>query len=133
MDSSERRARNFRAEVALVPRHPDPKATSGSFDLQSSKTDEAAKLFGQILLLRPHRAKTPYELGNTVLDRGQVQEATWKPAAGLTPHAGLTHVSSTPPSAKNPALPTETANWNSTKELKAKSRERTVPRLVERP
>lgn len=63
-------------------------------------------------------AKTQYELGKMLPERGQTKEPIehLEAAARLTRHADYTHHQ--PHSAylpKNPALPTKTANWNSTK------------------
>lgn len=61
-------------------------------------------------------AKTQYELGKMLPERGQTKEPIEHLEAAARRHAVYTHHQ--PHSAylpKNPALPTKTANWNSTK------------------
>jgi len=64
-------ATEFTAELALLPTDPDAKFSLSFVDLQQSKTDEAAELFRQILVLHPDHAKTQYELGKMLLDHGR--------------------------------------------------------------
>ena len=125
----------FAAELALVPTDPDSKFSLGFVDLQQSKTDEAAELFRQILVLHPDHAKTQYELGKMLLDRGQVKEAIehLEAAARLSPQADYVHYQLQAAYRKESRIADADRELELYKELKAKSRERTVPQPVERP
>jgi tetratricopeptide (TPR) repeat protein len=128
-------AAEFTAELALVPTDPDAKFNLGFVDLQQSKTDEAAELFRQVLVLHPDHAKTHYELGKLLLDRGQVKEAIehLEAAARLTPQADYVHYQLQAAYRKESRIADADRELELYKELKAKSRERTVPQPVQRP
>lgn len=128
-------ATEFAAELALVPADPDAKFSLGFVDLQQSKTDEAAELFRQILVLHPDHAKTQYELGKMLLDRGQVKEAIdhLESAARLSPQADYVHYQLQAAYRKESRIADADRELELYKQLKAKSRERTVPLPVERP
>jgi len=128
-------AAEFTAELALVPTDPDAKFSLGFVDLQQSKTDEAAELFRQILVLHPDHAKAQYELGKMLLDRGQVKEAIehLEAAARLSPQADYVHYQLQAAYRKESRIADADRELELYKELKAKSRERTVPQPVERP
>lgn len=128
-------AAEFSAELALVPTDPDAKFNLGFVDLQQSKTDAAAELFHQILVLHPDHAKTQYELGKMLLDRGEVKEAIehLEAAARLTPLADYIHYQLQAAYRKESRIADADRELELYKELKAKSRERTLPLPVERP
>lgn len=128
-------AAEFTAELALVPTDLDAKFSLGFVDLQQSKADEAVELFRQILVLHPDHAKTQYELGKLLLDRGEVKEAIehLEAAARLTPQADYIHYQLQAAYRKESRIADADRELERYKELKAKSRERTLPLPVERP
>lgn len=128
-------ADEFTAELALVPTDPDAKFNLGFVDLQLSKTDEAADLFRQVLILHPDHAKSQYELGKLLLDRGQAKEAIehLETAARLSPETDYVHYQLQAAYRKESRIAEADRELELYKELKAKSRERTVPQPVQRP
>ena len=128
-------ADEFNAELALVPADPDAKFNLGFVYLQQSKTDEAAELFKQVLTLHPDHAKSQYELGKILLDHGQVKEAIshLEAAARLSPQLDYVHYQLQAAYRKESRIAEADRELELYKELKAKSRERTVPQPVQRP
>jgi tetratricopeptide (TPR) repeat protein len=128
-------AAEFTAELALVPSDPDAKFNLGFVDLQQSKTEEAVELFRQVLVLHPDHAKTQYELGKMLLDGGQVKEAIehLEAAARLSPQADYVHYQLQAAYRKGSRIADADRELELYKELKAKSRERTIPQPVQRP
>jgi tetratricopeptide (TPR) repeat protein len=128
-------AGEFNAELALVPSDPDAKFSLGFVYLQQSKTQEAAELFRQVLTLHPDHAKSQYELGKILLDQGQVKEAIehLEAAARLSPQVDYVHYQLQAAYRKESRIADADRELELYKELKAKSRERTVPQPVQRP
>jgi tetratricopeptide (TPR) repeat protein len=128
-------ATEFSAELSLVPADPDAKFNLGFVYLQQSKTDDAAELFRQILVLHPEHAKSQYELGKILLDRGQVKEAIdhLEAAARLSPQTDYVHYQLQAAYRKESRIADADRELELYKELKAKSRARTVPQPVQRP
>ena len=128
-------AAEFSAELALVPSDPDAKFNLGFVDLQQSKVDEAVELFRQVLVLHPEHAKSQYELGKILLDRGEVKEAIehLEAAARLSPESDYIHYQLQAAYRKESRIADADRELELYKELKAKSRERTVPQPAERP
>jgi tetratricopeptide (TPR) repeat protein len=128
-------ADEFNAELALVPSDPDAKFNLGFVDLQQSKTDDAVALFRQVLVLHPDHAKSHYELGKILLDRGVVKEAIdhLEAAARLSPQTDYVHYQLQAAYRKESRIADADRELELYKELKAKSRERTVPQPVQRP
>jgi tetratricopeptide (TPR) repeat protein len=128
-------AAEFTAELSLVPADADARFNLGFVALQQSKTDEAAELFRQVLVLHPEHAKSQYELGKILLDRGQVKEAIdhLEAAARLSPQTDYVHYQLQAAYRKESRIADADRELELYKELKAKSRERSVPQPVQRP
>ncbi|HXY24702.1 MAG TPA: tetratricopeptide repeat protein [Candidatus Acidoferrum sp.] len=128
-------AAEFTAELAVVPSDPDAKFNLGFVYLQQSKVDDAAELFRQVLVLHPEHAKSQYELGKILLDRGEVKEAIehLEAAARLSPETDYVHYQLQAAYRKESRIADADRELELYKELKAKSRERTVPQPVQRP
>ena len=128
-------ADEFTAELAVVPTDPDAKFNLGFVLLQQSKKEEAAELFKQVLVLHPDHANSQYELGKILLDQGLVKEAIahLEAAAQLNPQADYVHYQLQAAYRKESRIAEADRELKLYKELKAKSRERTVPQPVQRP
>ena len=83
----------LQAERALNPGDPDTLYQLGFVDLQESKIDDAAKLFGEVVTAHPEYANAQYELGKILLDRGQLKDAVphLEMAAKLIPDKDYVH------------------------------------------
>jgi tetratricopeptide (TPR) repeat protein len=68
-------AKEFQAELELVPSDADAKFNLGFVDLQLSKRAEAEKLFQEVIAANPEHASAQYEYGKILMDRGEVEEA----------------------------------------------------------
>lgn len=128
-------ADEFNAELALVPTDPDAKFNLGFVYLQQSRVDDAAELFKQVLVLHPDHAKSQYELGKILLDQGQIKEAIahLEAAVKLSPQVDYVHYQLQAAYRKESRIAEADRELELYKELKAKSRERTVPQPVQRP
>ena len=128
-------ADEFNAELALVPTDADAKFNLGFVYLQQSRADDAADLFRQVLVLQPDHAKAQYELGKILLDRGQMKEAIehLEAAARLSPQTDYVHYQLQAAYRKESRIADADRELALYKELKAKSRGRTVPQPVQRP
>jgi len=128
-------AEEFNAELALVPSDPDAKFNLGFVYLQQSKVDDAVELFRQVLVLHPDHAKSQYELGKILLDRGNLKEAIdhLEAAARLSPQTDYVHYQLQAAYRKESRTADADRELELYKELKAKSRERSVPQPVQRP
>jgi len=128
-------AAEFAAELALVPMDADAKFGLGFVDVQQSKTEEAEELFRQILVLHPDHAKTQYQLGKLLLDRGDTKEAIehLEAAARISPQADYVHYQLQAAYRKESRIADADRELELYKELKAKSRGRSVPQPVQRP
>jgi tetratricopeptide (TPR) repeat protein len=128
-------ADEFNAELVLVPADPDAKFNLGFVYLQQSRTEDAAELFRQVLVVHPDHAKSQYELGKILLDRGQLKEAIdhLEAAARLSPQTDYVHYQLQAAYRKESRIADADRELELYKELKAKSRERTVPQPVQRP
>jgi tetratricopeptide (TPR) repeat protein len=128
-------ADEFNAELALVPTDPDAKFNLGFVYLQQSRADDATDLFRQVLVLHPDHAKAQYELGKILLDRGQTKEAIdhLEAAARLSPQTDYVHYQLQAAYRKESRIADADRELELYKELKAKSRGRTVPQPVQRP
>lgn len=128
-------ADEFNAELALVPTDPDAKFSLGFVFLQQSKVEDAAELFKQVLVLHPDHAKSQYELGKILLDQGQIKEAIshLETAAKLNPQVDYVHYQLQAAYRKESRIAEADRELELYKELKAKSRESTVPQPVQRP
>jgi tetratricopeptide (TPR) repeat protein len=128
-------ADEFNAELALVPTNPDAKFNLGFVYLQQSRTDDAADVFRQLLVLHPDHAKAQYELGKILLDRGQMKAAIdhLEAAVRLSPLTDYVHYQLQAAYRKEARIADADRELELYKELKAKSRERTVPQPVQRP
>jgi tetratricopeptide (TPR) repeat protein len=128
-------ADEFNAELALVPGDPDAKFNLGFVYLQQSRTDDAAEIFRQVLVLHPDHSKAQYELGKILLDRSLVREAIdhLEAAARLSPQTDYIHYQLQAAYRKDSRIADADRELELYKELKAKSRGRTVPQPVQRP
>jgi Flp pilus assembly protein TadD len=88
-----------------------------------------------VLVVHPDHAKSQYELGKILLDRGQLKEAIdhLEAAARLSPQTDYVHYQLQAAYRKESRIADADRELELYKELKAKSRERTVPQPVQRP
>lgn len=86
-------AREFEAELALVPGDLDAKYNLGFVELQQGKSVEAEKLFDEVITAEPNYANAQYQLGKLLLDRGKVKEAIGhlEIAANVMPQVDYVH------------------------------------------
>jgi tetratricopeptide (TPR) repeat protein len=89
----EQAAKEFQAELALVPGDTEARYNLGSVYLQQSRVPDAAKLFQEVIAERPEHANAQYEYGEILLDRGELQQAIahLEVAAQLSPQTDYVH------------------------------------------
>jgi tetratricopeptide (TPR) repeat protein len=108
----------FNAALKLAPDDPDAKIGVGYVFMQQGKQAQAIDLFRSVVATHPENGNAHYQLGKLLLDGGKVEEAVsyLETAARAMPQSDYVHY-----------------QLQIYKELKAKNREATVPRPMERP
>jgi tetratricopeptide (TPR) repeat protein len=86
-------AKEFEAELNVVPDEPDALYHLGFVDQQESKIDEALALYLKVIAANPDYANAQYEAGKILLDRGDFANAAahLQAAANLSPDKDYIH------------------------------------------
>jgi tetratricopeptide (TPR) repeat protein len=86
-------AKEFQAELSIVPDEPDALYHLGFVDQQQSKIDEALALYLKVIAANPDYVNAQYEAGKILLDRGDFANASahLQVAASLSPDKDYIH------------------------------------------
>lgn len=89
----EEAAKEFQAELGIVPGDLDAKFNLGFVYLQLSRAVEAEKLFQEVIAANPEHPNAQYEYGKILMERGEVENAIshLEIAARLSPRADYVH------------------------------------------
>lgn len=125
----------FGEALKLAPDDPDAKIGVGYVYMQQGKTTEAVKLFRSVVAAHPENGNAHYQLGKLLLDEGKVEEAVanLETAARAMPQSDYVHYQLQAAYRKESRIADADRELQIYKELKAKNRQATVPRPVERP
>jgi len=125
----------FNAALKLAPEDPDAKIGLGYVYLQQAKQTEAINLFRSVIAAHPENGNANYQLGKLLLDAGNLQEAVThlEAAARALPQADYVHYQLQAAYRKESRTAEADRELQIYRELKAKNRELTVPRPMERP
>ena len=125
----------FNAALKLAPDDPDAKIGLGYVYLQQAKRAEAMELFRSVIATKPENGNAHYQLGKLLLDGGSVKEAVahLEEAARKLPQTDYVHYQLQVAYRKEARTADADRELQIYKELKAKNRELTIPRPMERP
>lgn len=125
----------FGAALKLVPEDPDAKIGMGYVLMQQAKSAEAIELFRSVIAAHPENGNAHYQLGKLLLDAGNTREAVphLEAAAREMPQRDYVHYQLQAAYRKDSRIADANRELQLYKELKAKSREATIPRPLERP
>jgi tetratricopeptide (TPR) repeat protein len=125
----------FNAALKLAPDDPDAKIGVGYVYLQQAKNPEAIALFRSVIATHPENGNAHYQLGKLLLEAGNVPEAVahLEVAARALPQTDYVHYQLQAAYRKDSRTEDANRELQIYKELKAKNRELTVPRPMERP
>jgi len=125
----------FRTQLALTPEDPETKNNLGYVLMEQGKSADAEPLFREVLQNRPGNGMAQYQLGKILLDRNDVRGATeyLEGAARALPGADYVHYQLQAAYRKAARVEDADRELQIYKELKAKNRELTIPRPMERP
>jgi tetratricopeptide (TPR) repeat protein len=125
----------FNAALKLNPDDPDAKIGIGYVYLQQAKNAEAIELFRSVIATHPENGNAHYQLGKLLLNGDNVQEAVaqLEAAARALPQSDYVHYQLQAAYRKESRIAEADRELQIYKELKAKNRELTVPRPMERP
>ena len=125
----------FNAALKLAPDDPDAKIGLGYVYLQQAKRAEAMELFRSVIATNPENGNAHYQLGKLLLDGGSVKEAVaqLEEAARELPQTDYVHYQLQAAYRKEARNADADRELQIYKELKAKNRELTIPRPMERP
>ncbi|HEY1423465.1 MAG TPA: tetratricopeptide repeat protein, partial [Candidatus Acidoferrum sp.] len=125
----------FGAALKLAPDDADAKIGLGYVYLQQAKHAEAMDLFRSVIATHPENGNAHYQLGKLLLDGGNVKEAVaqLEEAARELPQTDYVHYQLQAAYRKAARTADADRELQVYKELKAKNREQTVPRPMERP
>lgn len=134
-DHSNEALEEFNAALKLAPDDPDAKIGLGYVYLQQAKQTEAINLFRSVIAAHPENGNANYQLGKLLLDAGNLQEAVThlEAAARALPQADYVHYQLQAAYRKESRTAEADRELQIYRELKAKNRESTVPRPMERP
>jgi tetratricopeptide (TPR) repeat protein len=134
-DHSSEALEEFKAALKLTPDDPDAKIGLGYVYLQQAKQAEAMDLFRSVIATHPENGNAHYQLGKLLLDAGNVQEAVahLEAAARLLPQTDYVHYQLQAAYRKELRTAEADRELQIYRELKAKNRQLTVPRPMERP
>ena len=124
----------FSAALKLVPDNPDAQIGMGYVYMEQAKTAQAIELFRSVIAAHPENG-AHYQLGKLLLDAGQTREAVeqLEAAARELPQTDYVHYQLQAAYRKDSRIADADRELRLYKELKAKHREATVPRPMERP
>jgi tetratricopeptide (TPR) repeat protein len=125
----------FNAALKLAPDDPDAKIGIGYVYLQQGRNSEAIELFRSVIATHPENGNAHYQLGKLLLNGSNVQEAVThlEAAARALPRSDYVHYQLQAAYRKESRTAEADRELQIYKELKAKNRELTVPRPMERP
>jgi tetratricopeptide (TPR) repeat protein len=125
----------FGAALKIAPDDPDAKIGIGYVYLQQAKNSEAIELFRSVVASHPENGNAHYQLGKLLLNGDNVQEAVThlEAAARALPQSDYVHYQLQAGYRKESRIAEADRELQIYKELKAKNRELTVPRPMERP
>jgi tetratricopeptide (TPR) repeat protein len=125
----------FNAALKVNPDDPDAKIGIGYVYLQQAKNVEAIELFRSVIATHPENGNAHYQLGKLLLNGDNVQEAVahLEAAARALPQSDYVHYQLQAAYRKESRTAEADRELQIYKELKAKNRELTVPRPMERP
>ncbi len=125
----------FNAALKLTPDDPDAKIGLGYVYLQQNKQTEAKDIFRSVIATHPENGNAHYQLGKLLLNAGNVQEAVTEleAAARALPQTDYVHYQLQAAYRKESRTAEADRELQVYKELKAKNRQLTVPRPMERP
>src|SRR5579859_4570022 len=125
----------FNAALKLIPDNPDAQIGMGYVYMEQAKTTQAIDLFRSVIAAHPENGNAHYQLGKLLLDAGQTREAVeqLEAAARELPQTDYVHYQLQAAYRKNSRIADADRELQLYKELKAKHREATVPRPMERP
>jgi tetratricopeptide (TPR) repeat protein len=125
----------FNAVLKLTPDDPDAKIGLGYVFLQQNKQTEAKDIFRSVIATHPENGNAHYQLGKLLLNAGNVQEAVTEleAAARALPQTDYVHYQLQAAYRKESRTAEADRELQVYKELKAKNRQLTVPRPMERP
>jgi tetratricopeptide (TPR) repeat protein len=134
-DHSDEALEEFKAVLKLAPDDADAKIGLGYVYLQQAKQAEAMGLFRSVIATHPENGNAHYQLGKLLLDAGNVQEAVahLEAAARVLPQTDYVHYQLQAAYRKESRTAEADRELQIYRELKAKNRELTVPRPMERP
>jgi len=125
----------FNAMLKQIPDDPDAKIGLGYVYLEQGKQAEAVELFRSVIFTHPESGNAHYQLGKLLLEGGKVQEAVTQleEAAREMPRTDYVHYQLQAAYRKQSRTADADRELQLYKELKAKNREQTIPRPMERP
>jgi tetratricopeptide (TPR) repeat protein len=125
----------FNAALKLAPDDADAKIGLGYVYLQQAKQGEAMELFRSVIATNPENGNAHYQLGKLLLERGSIREAVaqLEEAARELPQTDYVHYQLQAAYRKESRVADADRELRIYKELKAKNRESTIPRPMERP
>jgi tetratricopeptide (TPR) repeat protein len=125
----------FNAALKLAPDDPDAKIGLGYVYLQQAKRAEAMELFRSVIATNPENGNAHYQLGKLLLDGGSIKDAVaqLEEAARQLPQNDYVHYQLQAAYRKESRIADADRELQIYKELKAKNRELTIPRPMERP
>lgn len=125
----------FNAALKLSPDDADTKIGIGYVYLQQARNSEAMELFRSVIATHPENGNAHYQLGKLLLNGDKVQEAVThlEAAARALPQSDYVHYQLQAAYRKESRTAEADRELQIYKELKAKNRELTVPRPMERP
>jgi tetratricopeptide (TPR) repeat protein len=129
------RLAEFNAALKLVPDDPDAKIDIGYVYLQQGKQADAIDLFTSVVAAHPESGNAHYQLGKLLLEKGKVEESVshLEAAARAMPQSDYVHYQLQAAYRKDQRIADADRELQVYKELKAKNREATLPRPMERP
>lgn len=125
----------FNAALKLVPDDTDARIGIGYVYIQQGKQAEAMELFSSVVSAHPESGNAHYQLGKLLLETGKVEDSVshLEAAARAMPQRDYVHYQLQVAYRKESRVADADRELQLYKELKAKNREATVPRPMERP
>jgi tetratricopeptide (TPR) repeat protein len=134
-EHSKEAQQEFTAALNLAPDDADATIGLGYVRVQQGKQAEAIELFRSVTTHHPENGNGHYQLGKLLLDGGKIQEAVaqLEVAAQELPQSDYVHYQLQTAYRKESRTADADRELQIYKELKAKNRQSTVPRPMERP
>jgi tetratricopeptide (TPR) repeat protein len=125
----------FNAALKLVPDDADSKIGLGYVSMQQAKSAQAMEIFRSVIASHPENGNAHYQLGKLLLESGNVREAVaeLETAVRTFPERDYVHYQLQAAYRKDLRAADADRELQIYKELKAKNRQATIPRPMERP